>query len=96
MRNHNIKIDKDKSVYSQGLAVILYATRTDRPNEWQMDEHADMARDLELNFDKLQAENERLRDLMKVFHYQWFRCQSEEAQGYLIDNLNKQIYIKGK
>jgi len=55
MTRHQIEIDDEKSVYSQGLAVVLTATRTDRPSEWQMDEYADMARDLEQEVERLKG-----------------------------------------
>ena len=36
MRN-NIVVNPDKGIYEQGLSVIIFAQRTDRLNEWQME-----------------------------------------------------------
>ena len=55
MPRHQIEVDEEKSIYSQGLAVVLTATRADRPSEWQMDEHADLARDLEQEVERLKG-----------------------------------------
>lgn len=59
MRNH-IEIDKEKSIYDQGLSVMLFAQRTDRLNEWQMDEVADKAADLE---NEIKALRQQLDDI---------------------------------
>jgi len=60
MRNH-IEVDREKSIYDQGLAVQIFASRTDRLNEWQMDEIADIADDLQQQLASANAENERLK-----------------------------------
>ena len=59
MRNH-IEVDREKSIFSQPLSVILFACRTDRFNEWQMDEVADKAADQEKELESLRAQVKQL------------------------------------
>jgi hypothetical protein len=67
MRNE-IDIDQNKPLFSQALSVILIGKRTDRPDEWSMDELADIAADNEKHIAELTAAlelykeaNERLK-----------------------------------
>lgn len=56
MRN-KITVDPDKSLYDQKLSVIVFGCRTDRLNEWQMDELADKIVDLENELTEVKANN---------------------------------------
>ena len=68
MRNR-IEVDREKSLFSQRLSVIIFGKRTDRLDEWSMDELADISADQEKRSDELKAKlakAERERDEFKA------------------------------
>ncbi len=78
MMRNEITVDLEKSVFSQALSVIIFGSRADRLNEWQMDEIADKAADLEKEI-KSQAEEIKA---LKAVNLKYIAALSSISNGY--------------